>query len=963
MKQLDPQKQSLRELEGRAPQGSDFVVPSHVLDNGALSLSVPKGFELSGEGIGLDVGVPDGVRVAQLSIDGVSTDSGPGVAQSEPIGQVSDLEGSVTATRIDGSQVALNTGDSIFQGDVIETGADGSIGVIFVDDTVFTLENDGQMVMDEMVYDPDTQDGVFNAKVVQGVFSMVSGQIAKTSPDGMALSTPTATIGIRGSTLIIEMDQNGAVKNATLVKDVDGGIGEIVLVTPSGNSVVLNQYGATTSVGADGTVRPVQILTEQQIQQAHAKVLTKVVKAVAKQAEQKAERAADEAAQAEAEAAAAEAEAAAAEAEAAAAEEAAATAGAEAAAAAAEAEAAAAAAEAALAAAEASGDAEAMAAAEAAAAEAEALAVEAKQVAAQAEAEAFAATQAQAAADAAAADANALAAEAEVAAAQAEQAQAFSSLADTAFTAQSQEFEQVQQNAGQDGGGEGNEDPNAENQDPQSGTADTADTVAGDGPPGENLLAGDSLFGENDPLLNDLGLNFFADGPIGFGSAGLSGFDEEFLIDLIESLNDDTQEEEEEVGDNDDDDQTVVVEEESSTSTDDTPFSQWATGATASTEYNPSPDDWSADQAKDEPNTFTYGDIETAWTADDYDDGTPDWLEVTYDTAVYATGLTIYESYNNGFVYQVDLIDANGKYNTIWTGHDTSEKLNYNDTLGYESQFALRFEATSYLVDGIKIYTSNIYNWDEIDAVELLSGTQDIGTSQYETVMSYGGDETIDGGAGTDTIDYNHSSDAITVDLSVQDGTTSQVISSSQGSDILLSFENAAGSIYADDMTGDSNANVLNGRDGNDIINGGAGTDTLIGGAGNDTLTGGLGNDVFVYYSRTLGSDDLETGGFDTTDAYQGDTINFYQELMGQLKIGGALVSSVRDGTALPTALSNGTGTEDSIALVNLSGDYQIHLDFDGDASEDFTIDINDNVFQATVSEANSITSISLVDV
>ena len=59
-----------------------------------------------------------------------------------------------------------------------------------------TLPSIGRMVLDEMVYDPETQSGAFNAQIVKGVFSFVSGDLAKTSPDAMVLHTPTSTIGI-----------------------------------------------------------------------------------------------------------------------------------------------------------------------------------------------------------------------------------------------------------------------------------------------------------------------------------------------------------------------------------------------------------------------------------------------------------------------------------------------------------------------------------------------------------------------------------------------------------------------------------------------------------------------------------------------------------------------------------------------------------------------------------------------
>jgi len=345
-------------------------------------------------------------QVAQIGI-------GPAAAATDvvagaPIGSVSESQGAVTVLHPNGAEAMLVTGDPIFQGDVLTTGPDGAVSVIFVDDTVFSLDVDGRMVMDEMVYDPGTQTGTFNAMVVQGVFSFVSGQVAKTSPDGMVVNTPTATIGIRGSTVVGNAAAEGAENKISLVRDVDGNIGEIMISNGAG-TLVLNQAGASTTVfSASAAPGPMVVLSAQEIQQSYGGSLTRLVKTVAKQADQKAAQAQDKAANAEADAQAAKEEADAAQEEADAAQ--------------AQADADAAEAEAELAAAEEAGD-------EQAIAEAEAKVAAAAEAKAQAEAAAVAA-------EAAAQEAAAAEAEAQQAAVEAEQATAFSSMANTALTVQ-----------------------------------------------------------------------------------------------------------------------------------------------------------------------------------------------------------------------------------------------------------------------------------------------------------------------------------------------------------------------------------------------------------------------------------------------------------------------------------------------------------------------------------------------
>jgi len=399
-----------------------IVIPDYFMSDTPPDLHLGTGTVISGALAGKLAGPMAPGQYAQIGAVGLG----------EPIGSVTDLDGSVQATRADGTQITLGTGDAVFQGDVIETGAKSSIGVVFADDTTFSLDADGRMVLDEMVYDPDAQTGVFEATVVKGVFSFVSGQVAKTGPDSMVLHTPKTTIGIRGSTGLVKSGVNGGEDLITLVPDIDGNLGELIVSNQAGFQV-LSQANASTSVfSAFQPPSPVVFMSPQELQQNFGGTLTVLVRTEAKKAVVKAQQATQKAEQAEQQAAQQQEEAAAAEEEAAQADEEAAAAEAEAAAAQAEAEAAAAEAEAAV-------DPEAKAAAEAKVAEAEVKL---------AAAEAKAATQSEAA-DAKATEAAAKAAGAADAAQQAEaavtaqqQAQEFSQMAGTAAELQQQVFTQ-----------------------------------------------------------------------------------------------------------------------------------------------------------------------------------------------------------------------------------------------------------------------------------------------------------------------------------------------------------------------------------------------------------------------------------------------------------------------------------------------------------------------------------------
>jgi len=418
------------------PSGDSFLIPAYFMTETSASLITADGAVLGAGVVAALAGPMAPGQVAQLGLG--TTAAQQGVGLGEPIGQVSEAEGEVTVIHPDGTQSTLSTGGQIFQGDVLQTGSASNVSIVFIDDTVFSLDEDGRMVMDEMVYDPDTQTGSFNAQVVQGVFSFVSGQVAKTSPDGMVVNTPTSTIGIRGSTVV------GGDNQITLVKDVDGNVGEIIISNAAG-SLTLNSAGASTTVfSSTSAPTPVVILSQAEIQQNYGKSLTKLIKVVSKKAQDDAQQAENTAKETQAEAKQAEQDAQKAEADANQAEANAEAAQAEADAAKADADAALAEAEAAKAAAESAGDEEALAKATAAEAKAAEAAQKAAEATAAAEAEAQVATAARAEAAAAQSDAANKGADAEAAQAKAEQAQQFSSLANTAFKAQSQAFEQSQ---------------------------------------------------------------------------------------------------------------------------------------------------------------------------------------------------------------------------------------------------------------------------------------------------------------------------------------------------------------------------------------------------------------------------------------------------------------------------------------------------------------------------------------
>ncbi|SDT38284.1 Npun_F0296 family exosortase-dependent surface protein [Bradyrhizobium canariense] len=119
------------------------------------------------------------------------------------VGHVTKLTGNATAIR-NGVSIILNSGDNVDKGDVLQSGSDSTLGVTFVDGTVFGLASNARMVVNEMIYDPNGSNNSSLLSLVQGTISFVAGETAKHGD--MKVDTPVATMGIRGTAVLVQID-------------------------------------------------------------------------------------------------------------------------------------------------------------------------------------------------------------------------------------------------------------------------------------------------------------------------------------------------------------------------------------------------------------------------------------------------------------------------------------------------------------------------------------------------------------------------------------------------------------------------------------------------------------------------------------------------------------------------------------------------------------------------------------
>jgi len=125
--------------------------------------------------------------------------------QSDSVGIIKSVSGDVLIT---GSQTTIKAVDNmrLIRGDSVQTGANGSAGLIFEDDTVVALGPNSEMEIENFLFDPVNSKLSFVAGLIHGTFSFITGQIAKLAPDNVTLQTPDATLGVRGTKFLVKID-------------------------------------------------------------------------------------------------------------------------------------------------------------------------------------------------------------------------------------------------------------------------------------------------------------------------------------------------------------------------------------------------------------------------------------------------------------------------------------------------------------------------------------------------------------------------------------------------------------------------------------------------------------------------------------------------------------------------------------------------------------------------------------
>ena len=191
-------------------------------------------------------------------------------APAEPVGNVATLTGTATVTRNNAS-TPLKLQDDIYLNEVLQTSTNSTLGITFNDATTFNLTANASITVDNYVYEDGGKQNAAVFDIARGTVAFVAAAVAKTGD--MTISTPTATLGIRGTTGLVEVPQNASAANANdvaikLYPDPDGKVGHIDVNDRSGarlGSLTQGASGFTIRPGAGGrfTAAPLMISPQQ----------------------------------------------------------------------------------------------------------------------------------------------------------------------------------------------------------------------------------------------------------------------------------------------------------------------------------------------------------------------------------------------------------------------------------------------------------------------------------------------------------------------------------------------------------------------------------------------------------------------------------------------------------------------------------------------------------------------------
>ena len=183
-----------------ARSGNDLIISDHL-----QRFVLPNYF--SGETRPILVS-PEGAQLDSRFVEALTghvtyAQAGAANPSAKVVGHVVNMTGSASIVR-NGVAVVANTGDTLYQSDVVQTGSNSTLGLVLDDGTAFNLSANARFMLNDFNYDPTSTSNNSLLSLLQGAATFVAGQVAKTG--GMEVGTPVAVVGIRGTAVLLDIN-------------------------------------------------------------------------------------------------------------------------------------------------------------------------------------------------------------------------------------------------------------------------------------------------------------------------------------------------------------------------------------------------------------------------------------------------------------------------------------------------------------------------------------------------------------------------------------------------------------------------------------------------------------------------------------------------------------------------------------------------------------------------------------
>ncbi|WP_374655529.1 FecR domain-containing protein [Dongia sp.] len=186
---------------------------------------------------------------ALISISAVAIAS----TEAVPIADVVDVVKSAFHTPPGGDEAPANIGDKLLANEAIRTESDSAIEMSFPDGATLRLEGDSDLILDSYVFDPSALKSAAAIGLNSGIMRYTTGEVS-TDDTGVVFATPVATVGIRGTDIVVTVGANGA----TIVDVLSGSVSakpkehEQKVEAQEGQSVLIESPNQPPKVGEIG---------------------------------------------------------------------------------------------------------------------------------------------------------------------------------------------------------------------------------------------------------------------------------------------------------------------------------------------------------------------------------------------------------------------------------------------------------------------------------------------------------------------------------------------------------------------------------------------------------------------------------------------------------------------------------------------------------------------------------------